>query len=236
MKEKEKKNTIVKRMIFAVAAGFVVGFLMLFLREFLLESGKSGILYIVGQLFMRGLQLAIVPLVLTSLSLAMCSLANPERLGKIAGKTFITYICFYVVAAALAGAAAYFVKTMGWFDVQLPNEMVTEAVTMEGYNPLVTVVNAVPSNIFSAFSSNNEIISVVVVAIILGLCMTVLGKKTEPLRKVIENLNDVVQLFLNFLIDKIGPVAIFCMITRTLAVYGIEYINRRLYGSLLRLL
>lgn len=43
MKEKEKKNTIVKRMIFAVAAGFVVGFLMLFLREFLLESGKSGI-------------------------------------------------------------------------------------------------------------------------------------------------------------------------------------------------
>ena len=248
MKEKEKKNTIVKRMIFAVAAGFVVGFLMLFLREFLLESGKSGIwktvdaiffqdvtktngiegigiLYIVGQLFMRGLQLAIVPLVLTSLSLAMCSLANPERLGKIAGKTFITYICFYVVAAALAGAAAYFVKTMGWFDVQLPNEMVTEAVTMEGYNPLVTVVNAVPSNIFSAFSSNNEIISVVVVAIILGLCMTVLGKKTEPLRKVIENLNDVVQLFLNFLIDKIGPVAIFCMITRTLAVYGIEYIK-----------
>ena len=235
-------------MIFAVAAGFVVGFLMLFLREFLLESGKSGIwktvdaiffqdvtktngiegigiLYIVGQLFMRGLQLAIVPLVLTSLSLAMCSLANPERLGKIAGKTFITYICFYVVAAALAGAAAYFVKTMGWFDVQLPNEMVTEAVTMEGYNPLVTVVNAVPSNIFSAFSSNNEIISVVVVAIILGLCMTVLGKKTEPLRKVIENLNDVVQLFLNFLIDKIGPVAVFCMITRTLAVYGIEYIK-----------
>lgn len=94
MKEKEKKNTIVKRMIFAVAAGFVVGFLMLFLREFLLESGKSGIwktvdaiffqdvtktngiegigiLYIVGQLFMRGLQLAIVPLVLTSLSLAI---------------------------------------------------------------------------------------------------------------------------------------------------------------------
>ena len=184
-----------------------------------------GLFYIIGQLFMRGLQLAIVPLVLTSLSLAMCSLANPERLGKIAGKTFITYICFYVVAAALAGAAAYFVKTMGWFDVQLPNEMVTEAVTMEGYNPLVTVVNAVPSNIFSAFSSNNEIISVVVVAIILGLCMTVLGKKTEPLRKVIENLNDVVQLFLNFLIDKIGPLAIFCMISRTLSVYGIEYIK-----------
>ena len=174
---------------------------------------------------MRGLQMAIVPLVLTSLSLAMCSLANPERLGKIAGKTFITYICFYVVAAALAGAAAYFVKSMGWFNVNLPNEMATEAVTMEGYNPLTAIITAVPSNIFSAFTSNNEILAVVVVAIILGLCMTFLGEKTDPLKKVLENLNDIIQMFLNFLIDKVGPVAIFCMICRTLAVYGVEYIR-----------
>lgn len=248
MTKGKKKNTIVKRMVTAVILGFVVGFACLFLREYLCGNGYTGVwnvvnavlfqditatngieglglFYIAGQLFMRGLQMAIVPLVLTSLSLAMCSLANPERLGKIAGKTFITYICFYVVAAALAGAAAYFVKCMGWFNISLPNEMATEAVTMEGYNPLVTVVNAIPSNIFSAFSSNNEIISVVVVAIILGLCMTFLGEKTEPLKKVLQSLNDVIQLFLNFLIDKVGPAAIFCMITRTLAVYGVEYIR-----------
>lgn len=100
------------------------------------------------------MQLAIVPLVLTSLSLALCSLASPERLGKIAGKTFVSYLAFYVTAAFLAGCAAYFVKSMGWFDVNLPSQMATEAVTMDGYNPLVTVVNAVPSNIFTAFSSN----------------------------------------------------------------------------------
>lgn len=247
-KKEKKRGSIVKRMIIAVIAGFVVGFLCLILREFLNGNGNEGvwniidaiffqditttdgfeglgILYIVGQLFMRGLQMAIVPLVLTSLSLAMCSLANPERLGKIAGKTFIAYICFYVVAAALAGAAAYFVKSMGWFNVNLPNEMATEAVTMEGYNPLTAIITAVPSNIFSAFASNNEILAVVVVAIILGLCMTFLGEKTDPLKKVLENLNDIIQMFLNFLIDKVGPVAIFCMICRTLAVYGVEYIR-----------
>lgn len=245
---KKEKGSIVKRMMLAVVLGFVCGFAMLFLREFLAGEGKSslwkiidallfqdivaakgiegiGLFFIVGQLFMRGLQLAIVPLVLTSLSLALCSLANPERLGKIAGKTFVSYLAFYATAAALAGAAAYFVKTMGWFDVNLPNQMVTEAVTMEGYNPLVTIVNAVPSNIFAAFSSNSSILSVVVIAIILGLCMTAMGEKAEPLKKVINNLNDVVQMFLNFLINKVGPTAIFCMITRTLAVYGIEYIG-----------
>ena len=174
---------------------------------------------------MRGLQLAIVPLVLTSLSLALCSLASPERLGKIAGKTFLSYLLFYITAAALAGGAAYFVKIMGWFDVNLPKQMVTEAVTMDGYNPLVTIVNAVPSNIFATFSSNNSILSVVVIAIILGLCMTAMGEKADPLKKVIDDLNDVIQMFLNFLINRVGPIAIFCMITRTLAIYGIEYIG-----------
>ena len=245
---KKEKGSIVKRMMLAVLLGFVCGFAMLFLREFLLGAGKSGLwkvidallfqdivatkgiegiglFFIIGQLFMRGLQLAIVPLVLTSLSLALCSLASPERLGKIAGKTFVSYLAFYVTAAFLAGCAAYFVKSMGWFDVNLPSQMATEAVTMDGYNPLVTVVNAVPSNIFTAFSSNSSILSVVVIAIILGLCMTAMGEKAEPLKKVIDNLNDVVQMFLNFLINRVGPTAIFCMITRTLAVYGIEYIG-----------
>ena len=89
MGEKQKKNNIVKRMILAVVAGFAVGFCLLLLREEVLNGGKSeiwkvidavffqditatngiegiGLFYIVGQLFMRGLQMAIVPLVLTS--------------------------------------------------------------------------------------------------------------------------------------------------------------------------
>ena len=255
MKKEKKKSSIVKRMIIAVAAGLVGGFLCLLLREALNGGGHErawgiinaiffqnitatdgfrgiGLFYITGQLFMRGLQMAIVPLVLTSLSLAMCSLANPARLGKIAGKTFITFLCFYVVAATLAGAAAYFVKSMGWFRVNLPGEMATEAVTMQGYNPLTAVITAVPSNIFSAFTSNNEILAVCVVAIVMGLCMTFLGEKTAPLKRVLENLNGIIQMFLNFLIDKVGPAAIFCMISRTLAVYGIEYVRPTLVWML----
>ena len=246
-KNKEGKSSIVRRMIWAVVLGFMCGILMIILREnstgdlsnawkfvdallfqdITTTKGIEGIglFYIVGQIFMRGLQLAIVPLVLTSLSLALCSLADPKKLGRIAIKTFITYLCFYLAAATLAGVASYGVKLTGGFDVVLPSTQAAEIATMEGYNPLVTIVNAVPNNIFSAFTSNNAILSVVVTALILGLCMTYLKDKAEPLKQVIESLNEVIQLFLNFLIDKVGPVAIFCMITRALAVYGVEYIR-----------
>ena len=114
---------------------------------------------------------------------------------------------------------------MGWFNVNLPAQQAQDLVTMDGYNPLVTVVNAVPSNIINALSSNNAILQVVVVAIVLGLCMTAMGEKAAPLKRVIEFLNDVVQMALNFLINKVAPVAIFCMIARAFAVYGVEYIS-----------
>lgn len=248
MKSQKQKSSIVKKMLIAVAAGFGVGIICLLIKAQLVGTDAEGIwkvvdaiffqditattkiegiglFYIIGQLFMRGLQMMIVPLVLCSLSLALCSLADPKKLGRIAGKTFVCYLCFYIVAAALAGAGAYFVKSMGWFNVNLPEQQAQDLVTMDGYNPLVTVVNAVPSNIINALSSNNAILSVVVVAIVLGLCMTAMGEKAAPLKRVIEVLNDVVQMALNFLINKVAPVAIFCMIARAFAVYGVEYIS-----------
>ncbi|WP_405352770.1 dicarboxylate/amino acid:cation symporter [Ruminococcus sp.] len=248
MKSQKQKSSIVKKMLIAVAAGFGVGIICLLIKAQLMGTDNEGVwkvvdaiffqditattkiegiglFYIVGQLFMRGLQMMIVPLVLCSLSLALCSLADPKKLGRIAGKTFVCYLCFYIVAAGLAGAGAYFVKSMGWFNVNLPDQQAQDLVTMDGYNPLVTVVNAVPSNIINALSSNNAILSVVVVAIVLGLCMTAMGEKADPLKRVIETLNDVVQMTLNFIINKVAPVAIFCMIARAFAVYGVEYIS-----------
>ena len=45
---------------------------------------------------------SIVPLVLSSLSLALCSMADPKRLGKIAGKIIGTFVGFYVCGATAA--------------------------------------------------------------------------------------------------------------------------------------
>lgn len=242
---KEKKaNSVVRNMMIALVGGLLVGLGFMLLKNNLSEStwntinallfedvtadkgfNSIGIFYIIGQLFMRGLQLAIVPLVLVSLSLAMCSISNSSKLGRIAGRTIIGFFCFYVVGAALAGIVAYAMKGAGFFNVTLPSEAVTEAATLDQFNPLATIVTAVPSNIGTAFSSNNSILAVVVVAIILGLCMNAIGEKADPLKKVLESFSDVINLYLTFLINKIGPIGIFCLISRTFAVYGSEYIK-----------
>lgn len=239
--------SVVKKMMIALIGGLAVGFAFLFIREQLMASGNEatwtlinkilfqditvsegvgsvGLFYIVGQIFMKGLQLAIVSLVLVSLSLAMCSISNSTKLGRIAGRTLIGFFAFYVCGAAIGCAVAYVVKAAGFFNVTLPSEGVAEAATIEAFNPLAVIVNAVPSNITEAFSTNNSILSVVVVAIVIGLCLNKLGEKGEPLKKVLESGNEVIQMYLTFLINKIGPFGIFCLISRTFAIYGVEYL------------
>ena len=239
--------SVVKKMMIALIGGLLVGLIFMFIRSSMLDSGNEGtwniinsllfqditaeggtnalgLFYIIGQLFMRGLQAAIVPLVLVSLSLAMCSISSSTKLGRIAGRTVLGFVCFYVVGAFCGGVVAYLMKSAGLFNVNLPAEAVTDAATIEAFNPLATIVTAVPSNITEVFSSNNSILAVVVVAIVIGLCLQALGEKGEPLKKVFESVSEVVNMYLTFLINKVGPVAIFCLVSRTFAIYGTEYL------------
>ena len=248
MGKKKTGMSIMKKIMIAMVSGIFVGVLALFLREYSTASGNDtvwvwlnklffqdisveqgfyslGLFYMVQQMFMKGLQLAIVPLVLSSLSIALCSMADPQRLGKIAGKTIGTFVGFYCVGAFLAGCFAYLIKSLGFFNVNLPAANTENVAVLDSYNPLTTIVNAVPSNVAYVLSSNTSILAVVVVAVILGLAMNVLGEKAEPMKKLMQCLSDIVQVYMDFLINKISPIAIFCMLARTFATYGTEYIK-----------
>lgn len=245
---KERGFSIVKRMIFSVLAGFVIGAVCIWLRNTLLENGyvrawklieailfqditKSsgiegiGIFFIVGQLFMHALQLAIIPLVVVSLSLSVSGLTGSKNFGGVVKKTFMVYLAFYITIAALAGSAAYAVKSLGYFDVTLPPGAVTETISVDGYNPLTAIINAVPPNLTTAFSSNDAVLSAVVSAAILGVCLSKLKEKGKAFQELLSAINEVIQIYMNFLIERLSPIAIFCMIVRALAVYGTEYIR-----------
>ena len=100
MAKQKEQMSVVKKMMIALIGGLIVGIAFLLIRENVVSEstwnvinkilfqditveegvGAVGIFYIVGQIFMRGLQLAIVPLVLVSLSLAMCSISIQQNL------------------------------------------------------------------------------------------------------------------------------------------------------------
>ena len=247
MKKQKSAHSLARRMIIALVLGIIVGFFFMWLRETLNASGNEdiwntinsllfqdisaegassaiGLFYIIGQMFIRALQLVIIPMVFTSIALAIGTISDTRTLGRISFKTIAWFLLCYFFALLLAGIVGMFLYYNGFFDANITGLSASEGSTAS--NPLLVILNAVPSNIAAVFSDNTAVLAIVFLAVVVGLCMNVLGEeKTRTLKKLFQEINDVVVIFLNFVVTKVGPVAIFVLLSRTFATYGIDYLR-----------
>ena len=245
--KKADTTSLAKKMAIALVCGLAAGLIMMLVRESLTSSGGGatwtmlnnilfqditqagaeralGIFYIIGQLFIKSLQLVIVPMVFTSITLAIGQISDTRTLGRISVKTIGIFLLCSFFALVLACGVGILCYDMGMFSAQV--EGLTGAAGSTGSNPLNVVLNVVPNNIGAAFSSNTAVLAVVFLAVSLGLCMNAMpAEKTSTLKKIITEINDVVVVFLNYVVTKFGPFAIFVLLTRTFASYGINYLR-----------
>lgn len=240
-------KNLAKRMMIALILGLVCGIGCIMIRESLNSGGNQdlwasvenllfaditkegnenaiGIFYLLGQLFVNALQLIIIPMVFTSITLAMCHISDTKKLGRISYKTLGYFLLTSVTALILAGIVGFAVYHAGWFQVNIDSTLAAAEGTT-GSNPLLVVLQAVPNNIMSAFSNNGGVLAIVFLAVCVGLSINALQGKAATLKKLLQDINDVVVVFLSYVITKFGPYAIFVLLTRTFAVYGIEHLR-----------
>ena len=75
-------------------------------------------------------------------------------------------------------------------------------------------------------SVNNAVLGVVFIAVVVGLSMNKLGLgKDSVIYRFCEEVSKIIVVFLNFAVKKFGPVAIFMLLCRTFATYGVDYLK-----------
>ncbi len=242
---KNNSNRLAVKMLIAMVAGIVVGLVFMMIRENLGADSAAwttinnllfqditakgaesaiGIFYICGQLFVKSLQLVIVPMVFTSIIMAIGTIRDAATLGRVSAKTFFWFLMTTCIALVLAGAVALCCFNMGKFNTSL--EGLSAATGSTGANPLNVILNIVPSNITATFTVNNAVLSLIFLAIVIGLSLNKLGYDAEcTINKLCKELSEVVVVFLNFVVNKFGPVAVFMLLSRTFATYGIDYLK-----------
>ena len=239
-------NSLAIKMAIALTLGLIAGISFIFLRENLLSNGNAntwniinnllfqdiskpegngaiGFFYIVGQLFINSLQLVIVPMVFTSITLAMCNISDTRKLGRISYKTILGFLGASIFALILAGIFGMTAYKLGLFNVSINN--ITSSEGNVGSNPLLVFVQAIPNNITSVFSDNGRVLSIVFLASVTGICINTLGDEILVLKNLLQDVNKIITTFLSFVITKFGPIAIFVLITRTFAIYGTEHLK-----------
>lgn len=235
---------LAKKMLIAMICGLLAGFGCIMLREHLNNIGQVdlwnkinklffqditqqnagnsvGIFYIVGQLFVNSLQLIIVPMVFVSITLAISTITDTKKLGRISTKTIFTFFITTVCALCFAGVVATLVYHLGFFDA-VGKAAVTIQQGTTGSNPLNIIVNVIPNNLISAFSTNGNVLAIVFIAVCVGLAMNVLENETKTLKKLFEEVSKIITLFLQVVVNKFAPIGIFCLLTRTFAIYGVD--------------
>ncbi len=192
----------------------------------------------VGDLFIRLIQMSIVPLVMTSVIVATGSMTG-SGIGKMAARTFGWMIGFSVLAALVAWLLGGWIQPgagitfSGGVDPSLPGQ----AGESTGWQ--TTILNFVSTNVFAAMSSA-AMVPIIVFSLLFGVALNSYVNTTGK-RAVVEMLDQVQQVVLIMIrfVMHIAPVGVFCLLAAlagdvgfAVVVTGVKYLAATLAGVL----
>ena len=173
-----------------------------------------------GDLFIRLLVLAAVPLIFFNLLAGLTTLSDVRTFGRLAAKTMSYFVVTDLIALSL-GMGAMLVLKPG-VGMQLTEE-VGETV---GEVPAIAdvLLGMVPTNIFEAFAAGN-VVQLVVVSVFLGVATLMLNGPVK--NRLSQGYQDVAALFRRLvdLILLIAPVGIAALMAVTVGRYGTQLIG-----------
>ena len=174
----------------------------------------------IGDLFIRMLVLAAVPLVFFNLLAGLTALSDVRMFGRLAGKIMSYYVITDLVAISLGiGAMAILRPGVG---MQL-SEQVEGSV---GAVPSVAEVllGMVPTNVFQAFAEGN-VVQLVVMSVLLRVATILIGGTAG--QRLANAYQDLARLFRKLvdLILLIAPVGIGALMAVTVGRYGTQLIG-----------
>ncbi|HLR97637.1 MAG TPA: dicarboxylate/amino acid:cation symporter [Jiangellaceae bacterium] len=197
----------------ALVAGAVVG---------LIVGPSIAVIQPLGDLFLRLLQMLVMPMVIVTL-VAGASTAAPSRLGRVGGKIFIYYLLTSLLAICIGILLGLAVSPGTGLDMPGEGEEPEEAPSISE-----TLLNIVPENPFAALTEGN-VLAVIFVAVVVGMALgTMLHSENERMRELGESVRRLVDAGVEIMFKLIrgvleyGPIGVFALIAVVLGETGAE--------------
>ncbi|UCC84862.1 MAG: dicarboxylate/amino acid:cation symporter [Gemmatimonadota bacterium] len=189
-------------MVLGVIAGIIFG-------------ERATVVQPLGDLFIRLLMMAVIPLVFFNLLAGLTSLSDVRALGRLGGKILLYYF-FTTTVALTAGLAVMRVLEPG--VGMLLTEQVADSFG-EAPGVIDVLLDLVPENVFDAFATGN-VAQVVVFAIFLGVVTLFLPQDSrEPLQNAYGLLAELFRKLVG-MIMYFGPIGLGALAAATVGEYG----------------
>ena len=208
---KAKKLPMVTQIVIAVLLGILCG---------LFFGQAASFLKILGDLFLRLMQMAISLLIVGQIIQAVGGIA-PKELTRLGGKTIAVFGISSLFAAAWGVLMALFFAPGKGIDF---SQAAGEPLQAQEISISETVINFIPTNIFDALSKGS-IIQIIVFGLFFGVALNrFMQKKPESaLYGLIVDLNEVVIAIIRYVMI-VAPIGIFALIASTISSLGLQII------------
>ena len=210
--QQKKKMGLTTKIFVALIAGAILGIILCYLvpdSSFKKDVIVEGILYVIGQGFIRLMKMLVVPLVFCSLVCGSMSIGDTKKLGTVGVRTLV----FYLATTALAVSVALTVGNMS--SIQSSASSVE---TMEATSLTDTILNIIPDNPINSLASGT-MLQVIVFALIVGVILAKMGERAETVANFFSQFNDIM-MEMTMMIMALAPIGVFCLISRTFANIG----------------
>lgn len=209
-----KNQKLYVKILIGVILGIFVGFAF---------GEKTAFLNPVGDIFLRLLQVIIVPVVFFCLVSGMTKLENIEKLRTIGVKA----VCFYITTGFLStvvGVTAALFFEPGKQDKTHITEAVNGLAVDKhfSFNFVENIVNWFPRNIIESMSHGN-ILQIIIFAIIIGIALISLGERGKKLVELF-NVGADLSIRMAEIVISLAPYGIFALMATATSKFGGEFL------------
>ena len=219
--KEKKKISLTSKIFIALIVGAVTGMVL----HYLVPDGNikndvivEGVLYVLGQGFIRLMKMLVVPLVFCSLVCGSMAIGDTKKLGNVGGKTLAFYLVTTAVAVAVALGIGTLLRPGIGLDMSKIQVNASDIETMESASLAQTILNIIPDNPFKALA-NGEMLQVIVFALVVGVILAKLGERAEVVANFISQFNDIM-MEMTMMVMGLAPIGVFCLIAKTFAGLG----------------
>ncbi len=223
-KKKKRKLGATGKIFLGLILGMIFGIILNYLvpeSSFKNDVLINGILYVIGNGFLRLMKMLVVPLVFTSLICGAAAIGDTKTLGKVGIKTIIFYLCTTALAVTVAILVANVINPgigLNMNDIQAGNVSATSNST----SLTETLLDIIPDNPFNSLA-NGTMLQIIVFALIIGILIAKMGERAELIFNFASQCNDLM-MEMTMLVMKAAPIGVFCLIAKTFSGLGIDAI------------
>ncbi|MCD8369231.1 MAG: dicarboxylate/amino acid:cation symporter [Clostridiales bacterium] len=207
------------RIFIALLGGALLGMLL----HYMVPAGSvrddviiGGILYVIGQGFIRLMQMLVVPLVFISLVCGSMAIGDTKTLGKVGVRTVIFYLFTTAVAVCIAMGIANVINP--GIGVNLESVDTAEVSVAASTSLVDTILNIIPKNPINSMA-NGDMLPIIVFALFVGIMLAKLGNNASVVATFFSQFNDIM-MEMTMAIMNVAPVGVFCLIAKTFAEIG----------------